>query len=691
MNLNQTTAYIGVNATDRGGVSSLVKEIPKDERYNYYVVFMLFDLDKKEIRFDKPEPYESESVYEYNYFGNNPGASTQYYLSRDMNSLKYLLGTVLSDLSLLLQKHRMEKLELYNLIQKMSLVEMVEISDKQGGGKVNLNKLSYVKKHGFTSASLTTDKKAVEVYDAEGAQEKINFEKIIRDNLNDTAKKNKYPIIVPSLIKDGKNIILSNHPDYLEVVKREALEGQPAKTTKGKQQTKICYICGKEKNDVSYEFTKKFSKSRINKIYTTTTINTAPSFIKNNYDQVYSICQDCYNNLLTGEKEVREKYHGQLAGENVFIIPEAIEENFDYSNLQKIKNRVDWAFKSNDANTWISELANEVELMEGLFYTVNFVIYRTDGKSMSILQVIEDVPVLRFTKVVEAIAKNKARIEEHLKFMSLSSIYRIIPVRSNKKKEQIDIGRLLTLYKTLLAGGTLRLEILYSYAVEALDKGLKQLAKSDFDNYYNMDLFRYLGGKEDFFIKRIIMTYLVLIGTGQQLGVFKDDFRVVFKGGGDSLKMPHAPGIEKSISKMEEFLDGQDFGKESRALFYLGAVINRVAVAQLKKEHKTKPILKKISYQGMNNREVYRLYNDVIEKLRQYDKMTLYAEALMNKFHEYAGKAIVDGAWPLSEQANVFFIMSGYAYMVGSKPPDLDEEENQVLEDFSEEDNNNDN
>ena len=311
MNLNQTTAYIGVNATDRGGVSSLVKEIPKDERYNYYVVFMLFDLDKKEIRFDKPEPYESESVYEYNYFGNNPGASTQYYLSRDMNSLKYLLGTVLSDLSLLLQKHRMEKLELYNLIQKMSLVEMVEISDKQGGGKVNLNKLSYVKKHGFISASLTTDKKAVEVYDAEGAQEKINFEKIIRDNLNDTAKKNKYPIIVPSLIKDGKNIILSNHPDYLEVVKREALEGQPAKTTKGKQQTKICYICGKEKNDVSYEFTKKFSKSRINKIYTTTTINTAPSFIKNNYDQVYSVCQDCYNNLLTGEKEVREKYHGQ--------------------------------------------------------------------------------------------------------------------------------------------------------------------------------------------------------------------------------------------------------------------------------------------------------------------------------------------------------------------------------------------
>lgn len=684
MNLNQVTAYIGANAAREGELSSLVKQISKDTKYNYYTVFLIFDLDKNQIRFDLPEPFENMSVYEYNYFGNNPGASTQYYLSRDMNSVRYLLGSILSDLGLILKKHRMESRDLYKLLEMMTEAEIINMSEKQGEGTVNLNKLSYVNDHGIVSAALTEDKKAVDVLDAEGITQKISFEKIIRDNLNDNAKKNKYSLIVPAVLKGGEYIKLSSHSDYVEVVKKEALEGQPSNAANN-QQERICYICGEKKSDVGYEYTKKFSKSRINKIYTTTTINSAPGFAKNNYNQVYSICQDCYNHLLAGEKEVREKYHGQMAGENVFIVPESIEQDFDYNNLQKIKTGVDLAFKTDDAKAWMSQVANEADLMEYLFYTINFIIYRTDGKSMSVLQVIEDVPALRFTKAIQAIADNKARIEEHLKFMSLGSIYRIIPVRSNKKKEQIDIGRVLTLYKTLLAGGSMRVENLYAYAVEALDKGLKQLAKNDFDNYYNMDLFRYRAGKEDFFIKRIVMSYLVLIRTCRQLGVSQND--IAAYEGGDSLKMSYAPDTEKLINNMEEFLDKQDFGQAARALFYLGALINRVAIAQWKKEHKTKPILKKINYQGMNIGEVHRLYNDVIEKLRQYDKMTLKVEALMFKFHEYAGKGLVEGPWSMSEQANVFFIMSGYAYMVGSEP---DKKEKQVLEDMSKEDDNND-
>lgn len=689
MNLNQTTAYIGANSSGTGSLSSLVKEISKDEKNIQYTVFLVFDLDRQEIRFDNPEPFENQSVYEYNYFGNNSGAATQYYLTRESKSAGYLLGTVLSDLGLMVRKHGMQNETLYAVLQKLEAAGMIEMADKKGKGTVNLDKLAYKKRRGLSAIVLSQDGKTVEVVNEEDKEQKISIEKIIRDDLEDTISKNKYTLIVPAIITEGEYIRITCHPDYVDLVKREALQGQQDKTTKATD-TKICYICGKEKTDVGYEYTKKFSQSRINKIYTTTTINTAPSFIARNYDQVYSICQDCYSHLLTGEKVVLENYNGQMAGENVFIVPEDIDQNFNYNNLQKIKNNVDLAFKANDADVWISQVSNEAELMEDVFYTINIIIYRTDGKSISVLQVIEDVPVLRFTRANEAIAKNKACIKGHLKFMSMGSIYRIIPVRTNKKKEQIDIGRVLTLYKILLAGGTVRLESLYSYAVEALDKGLKQLAKSSFDNYYNMGLIGFTGGKEDFFIKRIIMSYLVLITICQQLGVLQNDAELSYKGG-DHLKIPYAPGIEESINTMETFLDGQDFSKEARALFYLGALINRVAVAQLKKEHKTKPILKKISYQGMNNREVYRLYNDVIEKLRQYDKMTLYVEALMNKFHEYAGKTIIDGIWPLSEQANVFYIMSGYAYMVGSKPTDLDKEEKQVLQDIGKEGNEDDN
>lgn len=688
MNLNQTTAYIGANSSGKGELSSLVKEISKEEKNIQHTVFLMFDLDRQEIRFDNPEPFENESVYIYNYFGNNPGASLQYYLTRESKSAGYLLGTVLSDMGLILQKHEMKNETLYAILQTLEAADMIKKSDKKGKGTVNLNKLAYKKRHDLSAIALSKDGKVIEVINEEGKEQKLSIEKIIRDDLNDSISKNKYTLIVPAIITEGENIRLSCHSEYIEAVKREALEGKK-KTTKVTS-TKTCYICGKEKADVGYEYTKKFSQSRINKIYTTTTINTAPGFIARNYDQVYSICQDCYNHLLTGEKVVVENYHGQMAGENVFIVPEGIDQDFDYNNLQRIKNRVDLAFNTNDADVWISQVSNEAELMEDVFYTINIIIYRTDGKSISVLQVIEDVSALRFTRANKAIARNKAQIKGHLKFMSMGSIYRIIPVRTNKKKEQIDIGRVLTLYKTLLAGGAVRMENIYSYATEALDKGLKQLAKGSFDNYYNMDLSRFVGGKEDFFIKTIIMSYLVLIKTCKQLGVLQYEPKEVYKGG-DRLKIPYAPGIEESINKIEEFLDGQDFSKEARALFYLGALINRVAVAQLQKEHKTKPILKKINYQGMNKREVYRLYNDVIEKLRQYDKMTLYVEALMNKFHEYAEKKIIDGIWPLSEQANVFYIMSGYAYMVGGKQKDLDKDEKQVLQDIVKEDEDNDN
>ena len=88
----------------------------------------------------------------------------------------------------------------------------------------------------------------------------------------------------------------------------------------------------------------------------------------------------------------------------------------------------------------------------------------------------------------------------------------------------------------------------------------------------------------------------------------------------------------------------------------------------------------------MNEKDSYRLYQDTIEKLRQYDKMTLFAEAVMNRFHYYFGA--LDKEWSLNDQANVFYIMAGYSYMVGNKSPDLSKEEieaqNQAVEEENE-------
>ena len=111
---------------------------------------------------------------------------------------------------------------------------------------------------------------------------------------------------------------------------------------------------------------------------------------------------------------------------------------------------------------------------------------------------------------------------------------------------------------------------------------------------------------------------------------------------------------------MEAFLDLQGFAPEAKALFFLGVLLNRVASEQYKKGHKTKPVLKKIQFQGMSAKEVFRLYEEILEKLRQYDLFDLFSEQMIAAFHRHCGK--MEKNWPLSDHANVFYIMSGYGY-----------------------------
>ena len=81
MNLNQTTASLGDKALFQGELATIIKEIREDKEKDQYVVFLTFNLKEQQIYFSRPEPFSNQSVYKYNYLGNNPGASMQYYLT----------------------------------------------------------------------------------------------------------------------------------------------------------------------------------------------------------------------------------------------------------------------------------------------------------------------------------------------------------------------------------------------------------------------------------------------------------------------------------------------------------------------------------------------------------------------------------------------------------------------------------
>ncbi|TCS78786.1 TM1802 family CRISPR-associated protein [Tepidibacillus fermentans] len=668
MNLPQITAQIGKHQIQKQRqkqtpLTSLIKKtkIKLKENDKPYALFMTFDLLTQQIKFENPIPYTESLLERYLYLGNNSANSLQSYLVRQVDSLHYLLTSVWNDLYLALIQNELSESELAILLRLLESNTLIKLGTKKGEGRVNLEKIDFLSNDWVIES---IDKKTINING-----KNYNYEQFIHLLFDDQNKQNRYLLIIPKIRTEQNEIILSQHQDYIQLVMKInnlSKSIDDSEKTQKKDEGRICYICNQRKENVSSSYTTKFSRSGINKIFTTTTINSSRDLNKIRYDDAYSICPDCYQDLLAGEGIIQEKFQGMIAGERTFILPEGLFTVFDYENLAKIKDNIDFAFKSSEAKDWLERIEAEADWLEENHYMVNFVIYRTDGNSVTILEVIEDVPVFRFTKIMNLIQQNVSNLKENLKnnhlHVSLDSIYRVIPVKENDKG-QVDIGRVLSFYKAILSGHLIERETIFKYFSEALDKGLKQLWKKKIDNYKNLDLFRYLG-KEDFFIEKITMTYLILMKTIQQLLILdKPIFQYEQKGESDLDK--EKPNFNDSIQTMEKFLEKQGFSRQAKALFYLGTLVNLVALAQYQKEHESKPILRKIQFQGMSPNDILRLYEEVVEKLRQYNKLTLFAELLMNRFHAYYGN--LEQKWNLSEHANVFYLMSGYSYMTGTK------------------------
>lgn len=684
MNLPKLTAMIGEQLYDnsKGEVSSLVADLKSLKKVKNgeesYIVFLVFDLQQQIIYFDVAKKFHHNDRYEYYYFGNNAASSFQYYLTREVDSLHYLLSSTFSDLYNVLRKNGLEDSELGQIIKELGKNDMITISSKKGNGTLNLNKFSVVQNGNIKDIKMR-DKKIV-INDKE-----CNPDYFIRLFIEDSNKSNKFVMVVPKVTWGNREVILPKHDDYLKVVKIENKLGEFESNNK-EGEKRVCYLCKERKTDVSSEYTKNFDRTGINKIFITKKINTSQYSNDYSYDNNYSICNRCYQKLKRGEKVVSDQFSSKIAGENAFIIPEALMEAFDYRYLNYLKKSIDIAFNSDDTRAWVSEVKSEA--MEGGInqYSVNFVIYRTDGNSVTVLETIEDVPKLWIDEIIETLEQNRIILNEKEYRVSLGYIYKLIPVKKNKNNEQLDVGRVLSLYKAVLSGEKINHKVLFQYACEALDKGLKQLSKSEIDNYTNMGLFDYINGREDLFIQKLMLSYIILIKTCQQLNLLD---RSVFKFIKEEDIMDNfntsSEKVNKWISELESFLNKQGLCNAERAMFYLGILINRVALAQIEKNHKTKPILKKIQMQGMSLNEVKWLYNDVVEKLIQYDKMTIFTEAVMNRFNYYY--SLSNKSWPLDEHENVFYIMAGYSYLVGAKPLDVTKEEEEAQKELLKENN----
>ena len=111
---------------------------------------------------------------------------------------------------------------------------------------------------------------------------------------------------------------------------------------------------------------------------------------------------------------------------------------------------------------------------------------------------------------------------------------------------------------------------------------------------------------------------------------------------------------------LDYFMDLEIYtDRQKQALFLIGYLIGEIGSKQSHtSDTKKKPILNKINFQGMDYQKLMRLTNDIFEKLNQ-NKILSFNENIFS-----AAKKLLDSNvhWKLSNQENVFYVLSGYSF-----------------------------
>lgn len=629
-------------------LDALIKPAPlmaKDKKKELLNVLMDFDLDQNCISFSF-EPYDEESERRYNYFGNNPAAAKQIYVVRDVASLmNYWVGRPRGIMQNVFEF--LEQGELRSLLKECLDQELFTdqgISCDKVDGKL-------------LSAELVVKREEKALY---LNNEKYSPEKVLKE-YGDLGNNTKLMLVIPRIIKGKEIYILSLHQDYIQAIE-SFLQGQ------GTGDIAVCHICGKKKTDVNTkEYSSKLSKSSIGKVFVTTTVNYAPLFNKNDHQKNYSICKSCYEKLMFGEKKAMQDFKIKVAHEDCVLLFSGVKETMDISYIENLRKGIDICFNPNDSDKWLKSFQEEIQEQTLEFYQFHMIFYKTDGKSCAIKKTIESISSIRWKQVNDEFDETRKNLGEFLRYFSIGHLYNMIPVNTNKKGEQLDIARVLDLYSAIIKGELVEKNFIFDLAAEALERGIHELNSSTLRNYKNLDQLVFLHDKPygiDSFIARICMKYIALIHALQHLKVL--DKEVFFKVETENREQD----LPDFIVKMEEFLQNQGFSQEAKGLFYLGVLIHKVGVAQYKQKHEHKPILDKITYNGMNTHDVINLYEDVLEKIRQYRSVIkpvglFYCEQVQKQLHKNMG--YIANQPHLTEKENVFYIMAGYAYCVSYK------------------------
>lgn len=598
-----------------------------------YLIIVKVDTQDGNVDF-QPVKIDDSTAQRYVWVGNADGsASPQWYATT--NNLSFLVGQTVPNLIKKLPDSDPLRADLQDFLDTM-YYDM----GPQSGMKNRYRYAWDLQKMGMADAVGTT---TADIY--KDAIDKGNDIKKVADRVASAVLdyiKKRYSgsikrdeIALWSLEINGKLVV--DYSSYRAAVEREKIEVIYESAKDG-----TCSACG-DKKKVTDNTTKLTFK-----YYNTDKIGFS-SGVSGRFDNNFVLCKDCYMALLEGEAYIKNHFNTMLGGLNLYLIPGFLfDVSFSAGQLLMWTRFINDSFNSAKNASLIEEFEGHLKddyleyEDEKNNYILNLMFYQRNQAELKVLKLIKDVPPSRFTQLNHA-SEGTGELGDDLFGQSnmwkidLAKIYYLIPI--NVGRNSVEYRKLLDLYDDIFSGKRVPYEFLINSFAELariyrLESFINTNVRTPVNNNNDMAMVYAMAQAN------LLMEYLRQLNILER-GVPMDGEKLFLR------------------DDMKRYIEEMGYDEPKAALFLLGYLVGQVADAQRSGGMDNKPVLDKLNYQGMTKLRILRLSDEIFEKLKQYKRLP-YNESIFAQHRMLMEKYIAN--WPLSDQENVFYILSGYAY-----------------------------
>ncbi|MBV6440408.1 MAG: hypothetical protein EPGJADBJ_02077 [Saprospiraceae bacterium] len=450
---------------------------------------------------------------------------------------------------------------------------------------------------------------------------------------------------------------------YDEFLRQKFLQKGSETNSEGEKNifiSKVCYVTGEQRMDVGEpSFGSRYS---LNKMFVTTTKNYASGFDDKDFFKNYQAGTEIQTYLERGSKYVLDNLTVKIAGIDHCVIPQfRAGQPVDLEDQStRLKGKSELLFAMHKKESFGGLIYDIKNIADGETYWITFLGYESDGNFFKTINLIKDISKTHFETVIRVLRDVDSEMAElagqqWLDTMTYGkektpydfnfyTIYSLIPVRKEKEKRNAA----LAIFKAILERRPIASEALFGHFVELIQC-------HRFERYTGYNILQ--NNNFDFATRDAVFQYHAFLHFLKKIKLLAMD---------EKLK-PSVATLEEKNAAISAFFERMGYTDDQRALFYLGRILNSVGRAQADKEHKSKPVLNKLNYNGMDSHDIRRLRKDLFEKCRQYttpQKNVLgFNEMNFSKFTDLFIDS-KDAPWDkrMKPDEALFYLLSGYSF-----------------------------